>query len=314
LIMSNQTKSWDVFISHASEDKDSFVRPLAVALRRLGVSIWYDEFSLRPGDSLSKSIDKGLSDSKFGLVVISPHFLKKPWPEYELRGLLSREIDEDRIILPVWHGVTRKQVLDFSPSLADKVALKTEGLSAKDVAMQILRQVRPDIHRKHPRAHLERIASGEALRELQEEIDRTRQELNEASEKLEEAREELCEYRCSFCGAPLSSRISVPVDPEEKDWDMLEEFECGCQTLGGFLRPHVERPCPADPRFPKFEDYKLHFRHNPEEPVYKWECYAMGKTEMSWKVHIRTGYGETREEAEQCVRDDYERRAKKRNT
>ena len=135
--MNDDPKSWDVFICHASEDKDGFVRPLAVALDSLGVSVWYDEFSLRLGDSLSRSIDKGLASSKFGLAVISQHFLQKPWPEYELRGLVAREIEEDRVILPIWHGVTRRHVLEFSPPLADKVALKTEGLSAQDVAIQI---------------------------------------------------------------------------------------------------------------------------------------------------------------------------------
>ena len=73
--MSNKTKKWDVFISHASEDKDTFVRPLAHALNNLGVKVWYDEFSLRLGDSLSRSIDKGLAESAFGVVVISPHFI-----------------------------------------------------------------------------------------------------------------------------------------------------------------------------------------------------------------------------------------------
>jgi len=57
---------WDVFICHASEDKDAFVRPLAVALRQLGVSVWYDEFSLEVGDSISRSIDKGLAESAYG--------------------------------------------------------------------------------------------------------------------------------------------------------------------------------------------------------------------------------------------------------
>src|SRR3989304_3141486 len=113
--MSEQSKKWDVFISHTSEDKDTFVRPLAVALRNVGVSVWYDEFSLRLGDSLSRSIDRGLAGSKLGLVVISPHFIAKPWPEYELRGLVAREVSEDRVILPVWHGVARAQVLAFSP-------------------------------------------------------------------------------------------------------------------------------------------------------------------------------------------------------
>src|SRR5262245_16145823 len=106
---SQSSPTWDVFISHASEDKDSFVRPLAVALQSLGVSVWYDEFSLRVGDSLSRSIDYGLANSSHGLVVISPALIRKPWPEYELRGLVAREIGEDRIILPV---------LFISPSLS----------------------------------------------------------------------------------------------------------------------------------------------------------------------------------------------------
>jgi hypothetical protein len=87
--MSNDIKSWDVFISHATEDKDLFVRPLAETLQRLGVSVWYDEFTLRLGDSLRRSIDKGLVSSNFGLVVISQNFIKKKWPEYELNGLIN---------------------------------------------------------------------------------------------------------------------------------------------------------------------------------------------------------------------------------
>jgi len=195
-IMSENTKKWDVFISHASEDKETFVRPLAIALRKLGVTVWYDEFSLRIGDSLSRSIDKGLAGSVFGIVVISPSFIVKPWPEYELRGLVAREIHEDRVILPIWHGVTRDKILDFSPSLADKVAINTAGLDAGDVAIQVLREVRPDLYAKHPRGELERIANGEALSELQEEIERIRDELNATQE-------ELSEYRCPHCNATL---------------------------------------------------------------------------------------------------------------
>jgi hypothetical protein len=298
--MNDNPKSWDVFISHASEDKDLFVRPLAVALQSLGVLVWYDEFSLRLGDSLSRSIDKGLASSRFGLVVISPHFLKKPWSEYELRGLISREIEEDRVILPIWHGVTRRQVVEFSPPLADKVALKTEGLSAQDVAIQIFREVRPDLYAKHPRAELERIASGEALQELQQEIDRTRKE-------LEEAREELAEYRCPYCGAPLSARIDAPADPEEKDWDVREEFECGYQTFGGY----IERPCPSDPKFPKFADYGLHFFKTSEEPHRTWQCYAVGKTDMARRLQLPPGYGTTHEEAKRTLREHYDRYAKR---
>ena len=60
----------DVFVSHASEDKEAFVAPLAKILSQLGLKVWYDEFSLKLGDSLSRSIDKGLSESTFGIVVL----------------------------------------------------------------------------------------------------------------------------------------------------------------------------------------------------------------------------------------------------
>jgi hypothetical protein len=191
--MTEHSKSWDVFISHASEDKDTFARPLAELLRNFGVSVWYDEFALRIGDSLSRSIDKGLVNSRFGVVVISPHFIKKSWPEYELRGLVSREIDEGRVILPIWHGVSREQVVSFSPTLADKIAIVTKGLKANDVALQLLREVRPDLYAKHSRAELEQLAPVEALqdfaralREYEQQIirGRKRRALLEACEKL----------------------------------------------------------------------------------------------------------------------------------
>jgi hypothetical protein len=122
--MDDTQEKWDVFVSHASEDKESFVRPLAAALQSLGVSVWYDEFSLRTGDSLCRSIDKGIAGSRYGLVVISPHFIAKPWPEYELRGLVSREMGEDRVILPIWHGVTRREVSNSARHLPTRSHLE----------------------------------------------------------------------------------------------------------------------------------------------------------------------------------------------
>lgn len=164
--MTARGKTYDLFISHATEDKEKLVRPLAMALRALGVVLWYDEFSLHLGDSLSRSIDQGLASSRFAVVVVSPSFIQKAWPEYELRGLIAREVEEGRVILPVWHGVTKRQVLDFSPPLADKMALKTEGLTAEAVALKILLEVRPDIYMQHAPADLQRMAAGDALRAL----------------------------------------------------------------------------------------------------------------------------------------------------
>ena len=97
---------YDVFICHAAEDKDNFVRPLAGMLKKQRVEVWYDEFSLKVGDSLRRSIDRGLSKSRYGIVVLSPHFFSKNWTEYELDGLVQRQNSSSKIvILPIWHNV-----------------------------------------------------------------------------------------------------------------------------------------------------------------------------------------------------------------
>ncbi len=115
-------QEWDAFICHASEDKDDFVRPLVEALRQAGLKVWYDEFTLRVGDSLRRAIDRGLGNSRFGIVVLSPAFFRKEWPQKELDGLTAKEIDGRKVILPVWHNVTVADVRKYSLTLADKVA------------------------------------------------------------------------------------------------------------------------------------------------------------------------------------------------
>lgn len=137
---------YDVFISHAWEDKEVFVRPLAGLLQKFGVKVWYDEFSLKVGDSLSRSIDKGLSNSRYGIVVLSKAFITKPWTEYELRGLITKEVGMEKVILPIWHEITKDEIMLFSPPLADKVALLTEKLNITQITMALLKEIRPDIH------------------------------------------------------------------------------------------------------------------------------------------------------------------------
>jgi hypothetical protein len=113
---------WDVFVSHASEDKKEFARPLAQALKDQGLRVWFDEFTLRVGDSLRRSIDKGLAHSRYGVVVISPAFLSKEWPQKELDGLIAREVDGRKVILPVWHNIDAATLRQYSPMLADRLA------------------------------------------------------------------------------------------------------------------------------------------------------------------------------------------------
>ncbi len=130
-------EAFDVFISHASEDKDTIVRPLATELINLKLKVWYDEFSLRIGDSLRQKIDKGLSKSRVGLVILSPSFIAKGWTNYELDGIITRAVSGEQILLPIWHNITKQQVIDFSPSLADKVARSTTSHTIQEIAAEI---------------------------------------------------------------------------------------------------------------------------------------------------------------------------------
>lgn len=131
------TQEFDAFISHATEDKEDLVRPLAEQLRGAGFQIWYDEFQLRVGDSLRRSIDRGLAASRFGIVVLSPAFFAKNWPQYELDGLVAREQTAGKVILPLWHKVSKNEVLGYSPSLADKLALSTAMYTIDELVTQL---------------------------------------------------------------------------------------------------------------------------------------------------------------------------------
>lgn len=137
-------EEYDLFISHASEDKDEFVRPLAETLENLGVRVWYDEFTLKVGDSLRKSIDHGLVRSRFGTVIISSSFCSKNWTQYELDSMVAREMNGHKMILPIWHKVTKNDVINFSPSLADKVALNTSLNSIEEIAGQLAEVILAD--------------------------------------------------------------------------------------------------------------------------------------------------------------------------
>ena len=117
---------WDVFISHASEDKKKVARPLAEELEKRGLQVFYDKFSLRIGDDLRESIDRGLRDSTFGVVILSKSFFARDWPKKELEGLIVRERNGKKVILPVWHEVTHDDVANYSLIIAGKLAVNTD--------------------------------------------------------------------------------------------------------------------------------------------------------------------------------------------
>lgn len=130
-------EEYDVFISYASEDKEGFVNNLVEILNRQGIKVWFDDTCISWGDSLRSKIDTGLRKSKFGIVIISNSYIRKGWTQYELDGLFQQEMTGGKIILPLWHKISKDEVQAFSPSLAGRKALNTSMLSAEEIADEL---------------------------------------------------------------------------------------------------------------------------------------------------------------------------------
>ncbi len=144
-VIGDSDRDFDVFVSHASPDKDSFVRPFAEALEGHGLSVWFDEFVLKPGSSLRRGIDEGIRKARYGIVVLSPAFLGvRPWTEHELDGLMNGYIYNRQVLLPIWHGVDADDVAAYSPSLADKVGIPTTDRTPSAIATEIADFIRED--------------------------------------------------------------------------------------------------------------------------------------------------------------------------
>ncbi len=128
---------YDVFISYASEDKDVIAYPLAEELKQNGYRVWFDEFSISVGDSLRRSIDKGVRKSKFGIVIFSKSFFRKGWTNYELDGLVEMNINAPGSLLPIWFNVTKKEVSEYSWSLSNILAIDATNLSPTEIVQRL---------------------------------------------------------------------------------------------------------------------------------------------------------------------------------
>jgi hypothetical protein len=133
--------NFDVFISHASEDKDAFVRPLVAELAKRKVRVWYDETEVKLGNSLRRSIDAGLTKSRFGIVILSPHFFAKKWTQHELDGIIERDMDSQQFLLPVWYKMTHDELVKISPPLADRLAIDSSKFSIAEIAEKLAKEV-----------------------------------------------------------------------------------------------------------------------------------------------------------------------------
>lgn len=130
---------YDVFVSHAWEDKDDFVDEFVVELRNLGIKVWYDTSEIKWGDSMRKRIDDGLRKSRFGVAVLSPSYIRegKYWTKAELDGLFQLDSIGGKVLLPIWHNLTKKEVMEYSPIIASKLAMNTASMTPKEIACEL---------------------------------------------------------------------------------------------------------------------------------------------------------------------------------
>lgn len=137
IVPDDNGETWDVFISHASEDKATVAEPLAAELRARGLKVWLDKTELKIGDSLRRKIDYGLAHSTFGVVILSKSFFAKGWPQYELDGIIGMSVSGDQRMLPIWHEISRDEIAKQSPSLVDKIARNTAISTVAEIADEI---------------------------------------------------------------------------------------------------------------------------------------------------------------------------------
>lgn len=124
---------YDVFISHASEDKVAFVGPLVEKLQECGIRVWYDSTEMQWGKSLREQIDNGIKRSKYAILILSKNFFAKKWPQRELDGILAKETISGATPLPIWYNISFQDVYDFSPTLAGVFSFTTEQHSIDDI-------------------------------------------------------------------------------------------------------------------------------------------------------------------------------------
>lgn len=139
LVQKENNEQYDVFVSHAWEYKKDFVDKLVTELNALGVKVWYDQRQISWGDSMRERIDEGLSRSKFGIVVISPNYIAegKYWTKTELDGLFQVESVSVKTILPIWHNITKEEVLEYSPMIAGRFAMTSASMTPGEIANEM---------------------------------------------------------------------------------------------------------------------------------------------------------------------------------
>ena len=126
------------FICHDSNDKN-IAKIVASNLSKKLCPVWYDEFSLKVGDNLRNSIEKGLKECSKCVIILSPKFISNTgWTKKEFDSIFTREILENKtLVLPIWYNVTKNDVYDYCPSLLNIRGIDYIQLGEKEVCRQL---------------------------------------------------------------------------------------------------------------------------------------------------------------------------------
>jgi TIR domain len=138
--MRNKLEKPMAFISHDSRDKELIAGPLAIQLQKFMCPVWYDDFTLKVGDSLRESIEAGLKECPKCILILTPNFLSNEgWTKREYDSVFTREVvEKQKLILPIWHNVGRDDVFKYSMILADRVAAQW-SLGVEEVGRRLVR-------------------------------------------------------------------------------------------------------------------------------------------------------------------------------
>lgn len=135
-------KEYDVFLSHANDDKGEIVDELYTSLKSLGINIFYDKTAIEWGDNWKERILEGTKKAEFAIIVISTNFFDREWTEKELSEFLSRQNqNKQKIILPILHKITIEQLRNQYPTVADIQAIDSKDFSCDQIALLFARQL-----------------------------------------------------------------------------------------------------------------------------------------------------------------------------
>lgn len=135
-------EGYSIFVSHSSEDKNSYVDELVDAIRSLGISVFYDTNVISWGDNLKEKIDSGLNSCKLAVIVISPSYFDRKWTEYEIQKLLDRQDSENRkLIMPILYHVGKKELVEHYPSLENIAFKYAKSQSRTKLAQELKKEL-----------------------------------------------------------------------------------------------------------------------------------------------------------------------------